>query len=176
MIAQSIIPSQLTKLSTILKNTDLVVAGICLVLLSSLTLISVFTRYIFNMPFMFLEEVQKALLLWITMCSGCACFRYKSHVMIEIIVDQLSKSKQRFCQYFICIIVAIVLIFMCIQGLRMCFMLYSANRVTNVLAFLMWIIYAIIPICSIAMIYQCLRAEIFNKSVKEPSPFDDEEK
>lgn len=175
MIAQSIIPSQLTKPSTILKNTDLVVAGICLVLLSSLTLISVFTRYIFNMPFMFLEEVQKALLLWITMCSGCACFRYKSHVMIEIIVDQLSKSKQKLCQYFICFVVAIVLIFMCIQGLRMCFMLYNANRVTNVLAFPMWVIYAIIPICSIAMIYQCLRAEIFNKSVKEPSPFDDEE-
>lgn len=143
-----------------LKNADLVVAGICLILLSALTIISVFTRYFLNEPFMFLEEVQKALLLWITMLAGCACFRYKQHVMIEIIVDQMSEKYQRYMRYFMVAVVCAVLAFMAVNGVKMCYVLGAAGRTTNVLAIPLWFIYAIVPVACVAMIWQCIRAEL----------------
>lgn len=148
-----------------LKNTDLIIAGICLVILSTLTFVSIFTRYFLHEPFMFLEELQKALLIWITMFSGCACFRYKQHVMIEIIVDMFSPAKQKILKVFMVIVVTCVLAFLAFYGTKLCLMHYNAGRVTNVLQFPLWIIYSAIPIGSIAMIYSCIKAEIFNMHV-----------
>lgn len=149
--------------AVMLKNADLVIAGICLVILSTLTFVSIFTRYFLHEPFMFLEETQKALLIWITMFSGCACFRYKQHVMIEIIVDMFSPAKQKIMKYFMVAVVTLVLAFLAIYGTRLCMMHFNADRVTNVLQFPLWIIYSAVPIGAIAMIYSCIKAEIFNK-------------
>lgn len=167
--------AQPIKASTVLRNADLVIAGVCLVLLSALTIVSVFTRYFFNSPFMFLEEVQKALLLWITMLAGCACFRYKQHVMIEIVVDMLAETYQKICRYFMVTVVTVILGFLAINGVKMCMVLSNANRVTNVLGIPLSLIYAIIPVCCVCMIYQCIKTEIFGKGVHEPSVLDDEE-
>lgn len=139
-----------------LENWDLIIAGCALVLLSSLTFISIFTRYFFHEPFMFLEEVQKALLLWITIFSGCACFRYKQHVAIEVVVEMLPHSIQKLIKYLI----VCVLIFMTIYSFKLCQMHFNAHRVTNVLQFPMWIIYSAVPIGCISMIYQCIKYEL----------------
>lgn len=150
-----------------LKNLDLIIAGIALMLLSTLTFVSIFTRYFLHEPFMFLEEVQKALLIWITMFSGCACFRYKQHVAIEIVVEMFPKNIQHLMKYFIVAVVTAVLIFMTIYSAKLCMMHYNADRVTNVLQFPMWLIYIAVPIACVSMIYQCVRYELIEKALSE---------
>ena len=152
---------------TLLRNTDLVIAGLCLVILSGITFVSIFTRYFFHEPFMFLEEMQKALMVWITMLSGSACFRYKQHVMVDVIVDMFSPRWSRIMQIMMVAVVTAVLGFVVYYGTKLCLVHYNADRVTNVLHMKVWLIYSVVPVSALAMIYQCIRYELLGLSLAE---------
>lgn len=147
---------------TLLKNTDLVLAGIGLVILSTMTFLSIFARYLLHTPFMFLEELQTALLLWITMLSGIACFRYKQHVMVDVIVDMFPESVRRKLQILIPLAVVFVLGFITFFGTKFVIIQFNSNRYTDVLHIKFWLIYIIVPISSLFMMIQALKTDFFD--------------
>jgi TRAP-type C4-dicarboxylate transport system, small permease component len=95
-----------------LLNIDVMVAGICFLLLVALTFLGVVFRYAFNDPILWQEEVQVWLFLWIVFFGGSAAFRARSHVAIELVVETLPAKTQRVVELLVNSLVIVVLGFL----------------------------------------------------------------
>jgi TRAP-type C4-dicarboxylate transport system permease small subunit len=78
-------------LNTILK-IDYVIAVTAVTALIGVTFFGVFMRYLFNSPFVWLEEVQMWLIIWVVFYGGAAAVRSGNHVSIEFIVERFPKN------------------------------------------------------------------------------------
>ena len=85
----------------VIKNWDICIASLMLLLLVALTFSGVIMRYIVGKPYTWLEEVQLFCIVWIVFCAGGAAFRTGNHVAIEILVDSFSRKIQRGIQVII---------------------------------------------------------------------------
>ena len=64
----------------ILANLDVLIAGMALIALVAITFAGVIMRYIFSQPFIWLEEMQIALFLWVAFLGSSAAFRRNNFV------------------------------------------------------------------------------------------------
>ena len=137
---------------TALCNLDLIVAGIMLVILITLTVMGVMWRYVFAHPFTWLEEVQLACMVWIVFAGAGAAFRNGNHVAIEMVVDMFPKKLQKIIDVLIAIVVIVVLAYLFKQSLGYIKMFVKNGRATPMLKIKYAHIYAIAPISIILMI------------------------
>lgn len=72
-----------------LMNLDTYLAGASLLLIVLTNFLGVIMRYIFNSPFIWLEEISTGLFAWFVFWGASACVRNRRHVSVEIIVDKL---------------------------------------------------------------------------------------
>lgn len=133
-------------------NVDVLLAGICLIILVIITFFGVIMRYFFNNPFVWQEEIQLWLFLWIAFFGGSAAFRAKSHVEIDMIVELLPKKLQKMIQILIYVLVVTVLGYLCLKGMMMVQQFIATNKSTFVLSIPSSIIYSVVPIGCVLMI------------------------
>lgn len=138
-------------LLTIVDNLELAVAGVILVALVSSTFLGVFSRYLFNAPFNWLEEMQQAAMVWIAFLVAGAAFRRGSHVAIEIVVDSLPEKAQKVVEVFIAVVVYAVLIFFLRSSLKFLQVFLKTGRTTPMLRIPMVYIYGIAPVSAVLM-------------------------
>jgi len=131
---------------------DVAISGIALVSLISVTFFGVFARYLFNNPFVWLEEVQMVLILWTVFLGGSVAVRNKGHVAIEFIVEFLPKSIQKMIDVVIFFIVAYVMYFVAKNSLLLISQYDTSNRVTNLLHIPLKYIYLACPIGCVLII------------------------
>ena len=86
---------------SLLKNLDLAIAGVLLVVLIFLTFFGVARRYLFGKPLIWMEEFQGLLFLWITFLGAGAAFRYGSHVKIDMVLTLFTALPVKFSRYWI---------------------------------------------------------------------------
>ena len=97
-------------------NIDLYISMIGLVILILITCAGTGMRYVFNAPFVWQEEVQMILVVWIVFWGASAAFRTGNHIAIEILVDALPEKAQRIIRAIIDMITAGALIFVvCVE-------------------------------------------------------------
>ena len=123
-------------LLTVLDNLELAIAGVILVALVSCTFVGVFARYLFGVPFNWLEEMQQAAMVWIAFLVAGAAFRRESHVAVEI---------------FIAIVVYAVLIYFLRSSLKFLQVFLKTGRTTPMLRIPMYYIYSIAPVSAVLM-------------------------
>lgn len=138
-------------LLTVLDNLELAIAGVILVALVSCTFVGVFARYLFGVPFNWLEEMQQAAMVWIAFLVAGAAFRRESHVAIEIVVDSLPKKAQKIVEIFIAIVVYAVLIYFLRSSLKFLQVFLKTGRTTPMLRIPMYYIYSIAPVSAVLM-------------------------
>ena len=132
---------------------DVLISGLALVSLISVTFFGVFARYLFNSPFVWLEEVQMALILWTVFLGGSAAVRNKGHVAIEFIVEFLPKSIQKIIDVIIFFIVAYVMYFVAKNSLSFISQYAASGRVTNLLHIPLKYIYLSCPLgCALIVV------------------------
>lgn len=136
----------------VLHELDLYIAVICLAVLIAITFAGVFTRYIFNSPFTWQDEVQMMLFLWVACFGGSAAFRTGGHIAIDLLVDFFPQKIQRIIDVLIWFISAFVLGFLAWNSMGFVYQQMADNRLTDVLKFPRAIVYAPLPICSALMI------------------------
>jgi len=134
------------------KNLDLLLAGICFIVLVIVTFSGVLMRYLFSKPFVWQEEIQLWMFIWITFFGGSAAFRTRSHVGIEIIVDLLPESMQKAVQILISTFLVMVLGYLCMQSWLLIQQFLRTNKTTSMLSIPAWLVYSAIPIGSVLMI------------------------
>lgn len=132
-------------LNSILK-IDYLIAVASVTALIGVTFFGVFMRYVFGSPFVWLEEVQMWLIVWVVFFGGAAAVRTGNHVAIEFIVERFPKNLHKFATLMEFIIVSIVLWFLATNSIALIQQYIKTNRVTNILHIPYVFIYSVVPI------------------------------
>ena len=140
------------RVSVVLKNLDAIIAGIALAILVAITFFGVAMRYIFNNPFVWQEELQISLFLWVAFFGSSAAFRVKGHVEISMVFDKLPQKVQRVVSVLIYCLVAISLVFLIFKSSDMVKMFYETDKSTPVLSIPSALVYSVVPLCSLLML------------------------
>ena len=132
-------------LNTILK-IDYVIAVTAVTALIGVTFFGVFMRYLFNSPFVWLEEVQMWLIIWVVFYGGAAAVRSGNHVSIEFIVERFPKNLHKMATLLEVIVVTVVLWFLSTNSIALIQQYIKTSRVTNILHIPFVFIYSAVPI------------------------------
>ena len=144
----------------LLFNIDVAIGSLMLALLILVTVIGVFFRYVLNMPFTWLEEIQLACMVWITFSASGAAFRYGNHVAIEMLVDLFPEKVQKIFDVIISVIVTIVLLYFFWKSIGYINIFIKSGRATPMFKIPYALIYGIAPVMCIDMIISFFYAKI----------------
>lgn len=140
------------RLLGVLSNLDFIVASATLAILVVLTFLGVIWRYCLRAPFVWLEEVQLACMVWIVYLGAGAAFRTGNHVAIEMVVDLMPKMLQKVITVLISVVVVTVIGYLFIQTIGYIEMFQRSGRTTNILDIPFTYIYGIALISYVDMI------------------------
>ena len=130
------------KIGNLLRNADVLAACGALVLLVGVTFFGVIMRYCLGDPFVWQEEVQLALIIWVVFLGGRYAFVCGNHAAIDVIVEMFPEKLQKILSVLIAAAAVIILRY---------------DRVTNILKIPYSLIYAPLPIGCLTMAVQvCL--------------------
>lgn len=135
-------------------NLDLLAACVALVLLISVTFFGVIMRYCFGDPFVWQEEVQLALSVWVVFLGGRYAFVCGNHAAIDVIVETFPDKVQRAVSVLIAVAAVVILSYVGYQGIRYIMQLVRYSRVTNILKVPYSLIYMPLPIGCVTMAVQ----------------------
>ena len=156
----------------VLCNLDMLVASAALVLLTFVTAIGVFKRYVLKDPILWQEEASAFCQVWMIYLGASVGFRAGSHVAIEMVVDSLPAKAQKIVGYIIDIIVTFVLVFLCMKCQAYIAQVFGkSGRPTPILRIPYTLIYGISPVgCALMLVsyYVSKYAPEFTKSIELP--------
>ena len=141
---------------SLLKNLDLAIAGVLLVVLIFLTFFGVARRYLFGKPLIWMEEFQGLLFLWITFLGAGAAFRYGSHVKIDMVLDALHGTARKVLEILDHIVEFGVLIYFFYQCWTYYFRMIDTGKKTDQLRWTYDKAYWAVPVGAILMILSFL--------------------
>lgn len=145
------------KVLSILTNLDTLIASVALVLLIGVTFFGVIMRYCMGDPFIWQEEVQLALIIWVVFLGGRYAFVCGNHAAIDVIMEMFPKKLQRVFSVLIAVVIVVILSYVGYQGIRYIMQMVRYHRVTNILKIPYSLIYLPLPIGCVTMAVQsCL--------------------
>lgn len=137
----------------ILCNLDLFIASLALLVLTLITSVGVFMRYVAKTPILWQEEIQAFCQVWLCFMGSSVAFRTGSHVAIEILVDILPQKVQKWIGYLIDLIVLFVLVYLAMNAQAYITQVFGrSNRPTPILRIPYTILYGVAPYASVLMI------------------------
>lgn len=157
-----------TNLKDIFLNLDLILTSVVLAFLVGLTCTSVFMRYVFFRPIVWLEEVQLWCMVWLVYLGAGAVYRNGGHIAIEILVEAFPQSVQKVIAVLVNIFMVGVLIFLMIQGGRLVGQMMSTGRATSYTKVPFAVIYSAVPVGCFLMVWNML-AELYRTWKTDPA-------
>ncbi|MFW8631653.1 TRAP transporter small permease [Vibrio natriegens] len=149
-----------TLVDSILK-IDQIIAGSSLILIVSLMIYGVITRYIFNSPSAWVEEICLALFTWFTFMGASVLMKFQEHVNVDFIAKKLNQKAYKLIEHYVIPLVLIItLLFMTYFGFQLLEM--SQSRFTPALKISYVYIYAAIPFGALLMLIHLIRNTIKN--------------
>jgi len=136
----------LKKLLNNVLKIDYVISVISVTFLIGVTFFGVFMRYLFNSPFVWLEEVQLWLMVWVVFYGGSAAVRTGNHVAIEFIVEKFPKRMHKLVTACEVLVIGFVLWFLSTNSIALIQQYIKTGRVTNLLHIPYVLIYSAVPI------------------------------
>lgn len=91
---------------SILEKITVNIAGVALVVMTLIVAINSISRYCFNQPLTYVEEIATSMFVWLIFVGASVCYKEKMHIGVEVFVEMLPKRFQK----VIGIIVDIILI------------------------------------------------------------------
>jgi TRAP-type C4-dicarboxylate transport system permease small subunit len=158
---------------------DLIIACIALIVLTLITVAGVFKRYVVKDPILWQEEISSFCQVWMVYMGASVGFRAGSHVAIEMLVDAIPKSMQKFMGYVIDMIVLFVLVFLLVKSQAYVAQVFGrSGRPTPILRIPYTYLYGVAPYgCGLMIIsyFVSKYAPMFTKSIDVPESEADEE-
>lgn len=130
-------------------NADLIISIAALILLVSVTFFGVIMRYALHAPFVWQEEVQLMLILWVVFFAGGAAFRTGNHVAIDMVVNLFPPKLRRVVDWVVTVLALLVLGYLVYYSCQFVLQLHSTGRTTNILKIHYWRIYMCVPVSSV---------------------------
>lgn len=129
---------------TIVTNLDAIITCVTLSLCTILVNANIFSRYIFNKPIYWAEEVATSLFIWTVFVGSAYAYRNHSHLGVDILVKMLPEKFKKLTQYVISIIEIAVLTMLTYVSAQ--YVIHSWNRATDVLRMPRWYFSIAVPI------------------------------
>ena len=149
-------------------NIDLIIATVALIILTLVTSVGVFMRYVLKMPLLWQEEAQSFCQVWMIFMGASVAFRTGSIVAIEMVVDSLPEKAQKVVGYFIDMMVLFVLVYLCVKSQAYITQVFGrSGRSTPILRIPYMLIYGIAPWGCGFMIISYFLSKYAPKFVKE---------
>ncbi len=126
-------------------------AGLALVVMTVLTTYQVITRYVFNAPSTWSEELVGYMFGWATMFGAAICTGERAHMNIPIVVDMLKEGPKKILLIFGEIVAllfsAVILVYggFTVSSLAM-------GQQTSSLGVAVGLFYWVMPICGVLMV------------------------
>ena len=151
----------------ILANFDFAVTGMAMSVLVIITFIGVITRYVFNNPLVWMEEVQLICIVWVVYGAAGMAFRLRTHVAIEILVDLFPQKVQKVIQVFASIVIVTTVVFLFIRSIGYVELFVMSGRVSSILRIPYRLVYTIIPVSCVLMVGNYLFSLFFSQGRRE---------
>ena len=131
-------------LKSILLNLDAIITCVTLSLCTILVNANIFSRYLFNTPIYWAEEVATSLFIWTVFVGSAYAYRNHSHLGVDILVKMLPGKAKKVTQFIVSIIEIAVLAMLTYISAQ--YVKNSWNRVTDVLMMPRWYFSIAVPI------------------------------
>ena len=102
-----------------LHRACLVIAGLCLVVITIIIPWGVFTRYVLNVGSSWPEPMAVLLMIWFSFMSAAVCYREGLHIGVKVVPDALGGSTRIVIGWLIEACMAFTNLFMLIWGVRL---------------------------------------------------------
>lgn len=141
-------------LGTIKKYMDKFLGILCTILLSFMTilvLIQVFSRYVFNAPVAFTEELVRYCLIWTGFIGAAYAFSTREHMSLGLFRDKLNGESKKILVTAIDVLILLLAIFVItIGGFKLA--LSASHEFSALLGVPRSLVYAIAPVSGLFII------------------------
>jgi tripartite ATP-independent transporter DctM subunit len=110
--AQSVDEPPVVKVGSSLLKPVEILSALLIALIVSLLLTGVISRYVFNYPVIWVDEVVSIAFLWVAMLGSVLAIDRNEHLRLSLFADMLPKPQQRFVNTFALMAVATFLAFL----------------------------------------------------------------
>ena len=131
-------------LKGIILNMDAIITCVTLSLCTILVNANIFTRYLFNTPIYWAEEVATSLFIWTVFIGSAYAYRIKAHLGVDILVKMLPEKAKKVTKVIVDIIEIAVLAMLTYVAAQ--YVINSWHRVTDVLMMPRWYFSIAVPI------------------------------
>jgi len=134
----------LSTLKKIVLNLDAVITCLTLSACTILVNANIFTRYLFNTPIYWAEEVATSLFIWTVFIGSAYAYRIHAHLGVDILVKMLPEKAKKGVGLVIKLIEITVLAMLFYVAAQ--YVMNSWHRVTDVLMMPRWYFSIAVPI------------------------------
>ncbi|MBP3654840.1 MAG: TRAP transporter small permease [Oscillospiraceae bacterium] len=131
-------------LKGIVLNLDAIITCVTLSLCTILVNANIFSRYLFNSPILWAEEVATSLFIWTVFVGSAYAYRTHAHLGVDILVKALPEKAKKGVNIVIDIIEIAVLLMLTYVSAQ--YVANSWTRVTDVLMMPRWYFSIAVPI------------------------------
>lgn len=131
-------------LKSIVTNLDAIITCVTLSLCTILVNANIFSRYVFNQPIYWAEEVATSLFIWTVFIGSAYAYRNHSHLGVDILVKALPGKAKKATQIVISIIEMAVLAMLTYVSAQ--YVINSWTRTTDVLRMPRWYFSIAVPL------------------------------
>ena len=134
-----------------LQKTIYYLSALLFGLSSTLAILCVVFRYVFNNSIIWGEEAIRLMFIWMFMLGGAECFRREKHITLDIFLEIWPESAKKICKNLVDILLIVFLVFLIYLGIRSC--LLNMQQRTTAIGLSFGIAYMGIPLGAALMIF-----------------------
>lgn len=131
-------------LKKILLNMDAIITCITLSACTILVNANIFSRYLFNQPIYWAEEVATSLFIWTVFIGSAYAFRIRAHLGVDVLVKLLPEKAKKAAKVIVDIGEILVLAMLFYVSAQ--YVMNSWHRVTDVLMMPRWYFAIAVPL------------------------------
>lgn len=106
----------LTRVETLLGHAEDAIGMAAVALLAAVVNLQIFSRYIFHSPFMWVEEIARLLLIWMTFIGAAALTRQGGDLAVDTFVEMLPPAFRRAARMVRDAVMVVLFLFVATQG------------------------------------------------------------
>ncbi len=93
-----------------IKQLEMIIGGTCLLVMFLVICANIVSRYVFNIPLTWVEELSNFLFIWVGFLSALYALSEGEHLRIGVFVGRLSPSARRWIEVFNLIVIILVFV------------------------------------------------------------------
>lgn len=129
---------------SVLCNLDAIITAVTLTLCTVIVNLNVLTRYFFNRPLFWAEEVSTGLFVWTVFVGSAYAFRKHAHLGVDILVNLIPEAIRKYVKMAMDVVALLILIMLTFISTQ--YVINTLDKLTPTLRVPNWFISSAVPI------------------------------